>query len=286
MNIDSPLRGGCITRLGGDLMLKIGLFSKLSLTTIKTLRYYEQEHLLMPAYIDKFTGYRYYETYQLLELNKIISLRQLGLSIEDIKDIMAGSSLEQHLEKRKEVLKQELAVSKMQLTRIENILENKESESMKREVIVKELPAYTVFYKEGVLSSYADITDFILTAGAETGKANPNLKCIQPDYCFMEYLDGEYRDTNIKARYSQAVEKAGLETENIKFKTLPSVTVASIYHKGAYETLGETYAYILNWVEEQGYQIDGGIRESYIDGMWNKENQEEWLTEIQVPITK
>lgn len=286
MNIDSPLRGGCITRLGGDLMLKIGLFSKQSLTTIKTLRYYEQEHLLMPAYIDKFTGYRYYETYQLLELNKIISLRQLGLSIEDIKDIMAGSSLEQHLEKRKQVLETELAVSKMQLTRIENILEHKESESMKREVIVKELPTYTVFYKEGVLSSYADITDFILKAGEETGKTNPNLKCIQPDYCFMEYLDGEYRESNIRARYSQAVEKAGIETENIKFKTLPSVTVASIYHKGAYETLGETYAYILNWVEEHGYQMDGDIRESYIDGMWNKEDKEEWLTEIQVPIAK
>lgn len=267
-------------------MLKIGLFSKQALTTIKTLRYYEQEHLLMPAYIDKFTGYRYYETYQLLELNKIISLRQLGLSIEDIKDIMAGSSLEQHLEKRKEILKQELAVSNMQLTRIEHILENKESELMKREVIIKELPAYTVFYKEGVLSSYADITDFILTAGAETGKANPNLKCIQPDYCFMEYLDGEYRDTNITARYSQAVEKAGIETDNIKFKTLPSITVASIYHKGAYEILGETYAYVLNWVEEQGYEIAGQIRESYIDGMWNKDNVKDWLTEIQVPIKK
>lgn len=268
------------------LMLKIGDFSKQSLTTIKTLRYYEQEQLLLPAHIDPFTGYRYYETSQLLELSKIISLRQLGLSIEDIKDIMAGASLTSCLEKRKLVLEQELVVSNMQLTRINNILENKESESMKREVILKELPEYTVFYKEGVLPSYAHISNFVLTAGEETAASNPDLKCIQPDYCFMEYLDGEFRESNIKARYSQAVEKMGVETDNIKFKTLPSVTVASIYHKGAYETIGDTYAYILNWIEEHGYKMIDHMRESYIDGIWNKDNVEDYLTEIQVPIEK
>lgn len=39
-------------------------------------------------------------------------------------------------------------------------------------------------------------------------------------------------------------------------------------------------------MEENGYEIVGAIRESYIDGVWNKEDESEWLTEIQVPIKK
>ena len=66
-------------------MYKIGEFSSMSKTTIKTLRYYEKENLIKPVYIDQNTGYRYYETSQLVELSKIISLRQIGISIIDIK---------------------------------------------------------------------------------------------------------------------------------------------------------------------------------------------------------
>ena len=65
-------------------MYKIGDFSSMSKTTIKTLRYYEKEGLLKPVYIDPNTSYRYYETSQLVDISKIISLRQIGLSIKDI----------------------------------------------------------------------------------------------------------------------------------------------------------------------------------------------------------
>ena len=54
-------------------MYKIGYFSSMSKTTIKALRYYEKEGLLKPVYIDQNTGYRYYETSQLVEISKIIS---------------------------------------------------------------------------------------------------------------------------------------------------------------------------------------------------------------------
>lgn len=74
-------------------MYKIGDFSRLSKTTIKTLRYYEKEKLLIPAFIDPNTGYRYYETKQLVELSKIISLRQVGLSIKDIRAILNGTDM-------------------------------------------------------------------------------------------------------------------------------------------------------------------------------------------------
>ena len=55
-------------------------------------------------------------------------------------------------------------------------------------------------------------------------------------------------------------------------------------HKGAYSKLGEAYAYIYKWIEESGHVAADNPRESYIDGIWNKESDDEWLTEIQVPI--
>ncbi len=69
-------------------MLKIGDFSRLSKVTIKALRYYEKEGLLIPGHVDIFNGYRYYESGQLLDVARIISLKQAGLSIDEIKRVI------------------------------------------------------------------------------------------------------------------------------------------------------------------------------------------------------
>ena len=82
-------------------MYKIGDFSKMSKTTIKALRYYEKEGLLKPAFIDQYTSYRYYESSQLVDISKIISLRQIGLSIKDIKKVLDGQDMSLILNKRK-----------------------------------------------------------------------------------------------------------------------------------------------------------------------------------------
>lgn len=264
-------------------MYKIGEFSELSKTTIKALRYYEKEGLLIPAHVDQETGYRFYETSQLPELAKIISLRQMGLSINNIKSILNGSDLKQILEYRKQELESEISMSSSQLLQINNLLEGK---SMEKEVIVKELPSYIVYYKEGVIQDFGEIVKFILQSAGECKSTNPNIKCVEPDYCYVSYLDGEYKETDIKIRYAQAVTEMGVPNEKIKFEKLNPVKAACIYHKGAYDNLRESYSFLLNWVEENGYEIAEPIRERYIDGMWNKESEDKWLTEIQVPIKK
>ena len=106
-------------------MYRIGEFSELSKTTIKALRYYEKEGLLIPAHVNQETGYRFYETSQLPQLAKIISLRQMGLSINSIKSILNGSDLEQILKQRKQELETEISLSSSQLLQINNLLEGK-----------------------------------------------------------------------------------------------------------------------------------------------------------------
>lgn len=264
-------------------MYKIGDFSSMSKTTIKTLRYYEKEGLLKPVYVDLNTGYRYYETSQLMEISKIISLRQIGLSIKDIKNILNGYNMVEILNKRKKELEDDLVLFNMELSKINYLLEG---DNMKNEIFIKEIPSYVIYYCDGIISDFSKIPEFVLQAGEECAKVNPNLKCITPDYCYISYLDGEYKEKDIKIRYGQAVEKVGKETDKIKFKMMDAITAVCIYHKGAYDNLRDSYNIILKFIEDNGYEVIDNPRECYIDGCWNKDNEDDYLTEIQFPIKK
>lgn len=262
-------------------MYKIGEFSNISKTTIKTLRYYEKEKILIPAFIDSNTGYRFYETKQLIDLSKIISLRQVGLSIKDIKKYLNGYDMKELLIKRRKEINENITLYNIELSRIDNLLKE---DNMKNEIIVRELPKYTVYYKDGVIKDFSELTRFIIESGEECLKLNPGIKCLIPDYCFVNYLDGEYKDKDIRIRYAQAVIKKGLENDSIKFMDLKPVKAVCIYHKGSYDNLNKSYSSIMKYIEDNKLEMLEYPREHYIDGMWNKENPEDWLTEIQVPI--
>lgn len=264
-------------------MYKIGEFSSMSKTTIKTLRYYEKEGLLKPVYVDTNTGYRYYETSQLVELSKIISLRQIGLSIKDIKNILNGFDLETILNNRKKDLEENISLLNTQLSKINYLLEGN---NMENKIVMREIPSYIIYYRDGVISDFSKISEFALAAGTECAKANPNLKCVSPDYCYISYLDGEYKEKDIKIRYAQAVEKFGEETDRVKFMKTEPITAVCIYHKGAYENLRDSYNIVLKYIEDNGYEIIDNVRECYIDGCWNKDNVDDYLTEIEFPVRK
>ncbi len=262
-------------------MLKIGEFSKLAMLTVKTLRFYEKEGLLTPAKVDQWTGYRYYETEQLSLAAKIKQLRQLDFSVEEIKAHLQGGSLDAALrQKAAELQEKQIVISEM-LTRIYYLLEDR---AMNYQAVIKEIPETIVYSEERVLSAYRDVSMLVLSSATECRRLNPNIECAKPDYGFCEYLDGEHMETDMRVRYSQAVTKVGVGNERIQFRVLPATKVICIYHKGAYDNLGEAYAFIMKYAEANGYQVAGFARECYIDGIWNKENVSDWLTEIQLPI--
>lgn len=263
-------------------MYKIGDFSKMSKVTIKTLRFYEKEKLIIPAYIDRSNGYRYYDSSQLIDISNIISLKQIGLSISDIKKIVNDNiDIKEILFNKKEELKKNINLYSYQLSQINYILEGK---NMKNEIFLKEIPEYNVYYREGVIDTYEKLAEFVLATGEECIRLNPNLKCVDPGYCYINYLDKCYKEKNIKIRYVEAVEEIGIGNETIKFMKSKPIKAVCIYHKGDYSKLSESYNKILKYVEDNNYKISGEIRESYIDGCWNKENVEDYLTEIQIPV--
>jgi len=262
-------------------MLKIGEFSKLSHLTIKALRFYEKEGLLVPKSIDDWTGYRFYETSQLEDAAKIKAYRQLGLSIEEIKEILSGADLKMIFAEKAEMLKKQKADIDVRLSIINHILEEEE---MKYQVTVKEIPTTIVYYTEVRVPQFSHMMQLIPQLGEECRQLNPQIKCTEPGYEFCEYLDEEHKESDILIRHNEAVDRMGKESDRIKFREIPATKVLSIFHKGAYEEIGEAYAYIMKYAKENGYKVAGLSRECYIDGIWNKESVEEWLTEIQLPI--
>ena len=71
-----------------------------------------------------------------------------------------------------------------------------------------------------------------------------------------------------------------------RIEVLPATQAACVFHKGSYRTFSESYEAVLRYIEENGYEIAGEIRESYIDGIWNKDDESQWLSEIQVPVRR
>ena len=81
----------------------------------------------------------------------------------------------------------------------------------------------------------------------------------------------------------EAVTRAKQEIGGLYFRILPEIQAACMFHRGSYGTLPESYESVLKYIEENGYEIAGAIRENYIDGVWNQE-ESGWLTEIQIPV--
>lgn len=69
-------------------MFKIGEFSKITQVAGSQLRYYDEIGLLNPAKIDEWTGYRYYSAQQIPRLNRILALKDLGLSLDQVRRML------------------------------------------------------------------------------------------------------------------------------------------------------------------------------------------------------
>ena len=85
-------------------LYKIGMFAQMNHVTVKTLRFYEEQGLLIPAYVDEENGYRYYTLDQMSVIHQITALKQVGFTLEDIKHINVEDDEEKFLQKKKSQL--------------------------------------------------------------------------------------------------------------------------------------------------------------------------------------
>ena len=272
----------CEGKTSGTLY-KIGMFAAMNHVTVKTLRFYEEQGLLMPAHINQENGYRYYALSQMAGIHQITALKAAGFTLEEIGRINSGADEEVVLLKKKAELLARIADLTRQIAVVDSYLSKKKT-CLSAPVLIKTIPETTVAFMRIRLESYDCLFDRIPEMGALMEKAG--CECALPEYCFTNYLEPGYKDEDILVEICESVVAVKKEIGDLRFKNLPEIQAACIFHKGSYRTFSESYETVLRYIEENGYEIAGEIRESYIDGVWNKDDESQWLSEIQVPVRR
>ena len=267
--------------------LKIGEFSQLMQVTVKTLRHYEQKGLLLPDEVDEWTGYRYYSIDQMQKLQAIRDLQRLGFSLDEIKDLFEDNSHIPSIRQLTEKIRATEAQLNQLIARRNRLLDwrnaRKEMKTMER-FSIQSLPEIIVASHREVIPNYTALGPLCVEKiGPEMQRLG--CKCPPPGYCFTVEYNKEYKPTDIDIEYCEQVEEMGASNDIIQFKRLPAIPKAlCMKHIGPYERFYESYTQAFRYMEEQGYKIAGHPRTCYVDGAWNQEDPEKWLSIIQIPI--
>ena len=266
-----------------DYLYRIGLFAQMNHITVKALRFYEEQGLLLPAMIDEENGYRYYKMSQMEVLHRILALKEAGFKIEDIKKINQSDDEKSFLNKKRNEILTKMADLTLQLSKLDGYV-NGGGDSLSAPIMVKKLPAVICATMESRIDTYDALFDLMPEMGAKMEEAG--CVCAIPEYCFTHYLEPGYKETQVLIETCEAVTEKGKDDGKLIFKEFPEIEAACVFHKGSYSDFPKTYANILKYIEENDYVICGNIREKYIDGVWNKDSEDEWLSEIQIPVRK
>jgi DNA-binding transcriptional MerR regulator len=282
-------------------MFKIGEFSRLSRVSVRMLRHYDQLGLLTPSQTDSFTNYRYYSADQLPRLNRIIALRDLGFSLEQIAGMLdADLSTEQLLGmlrlKRAEVEAQ-LQSEQEKLARLE-VRIRQTSESPKDgayDVILRDIESELVATYREVAADDDRIQHMFDNVEMYVAK-HDQARADKPPLTI--YYDDEYREKDVDAEVAVPLRYAIPENELIRVRHLPQLSnVACVVHVGEYSTIYQAYNALLGWIEVNDYQMTGSIREVYIrygaDGLGFDlppthlgQGSNEYVTELQLSVEK
>ena len=266
---------------------KIGEFSQFMQVTVKTLRHYEQKGLLVPDETDPWTGYRYYSLAQMQKLASIRNLQRLGFSLDEIKDLYDESehvpSIVQIDDKIRSTEAQ-IAQLEMRLRRLLLLRDSRKEIKTMKNFTIQPLPEIIVASHRETIPDYAALGPLCYEKiGPEMQRLG--CKCPTPGYCFTIDHNKEYRLTDIDIEYCEQVEEMLPDTAFIQFKRLPEVPKALILkHVGPYERFYESFTEAVRYMAEHGLQMTGQPRFSYVDGIWNQEDPEKWVSFIQIPL--
>jgi DNA-binding transcriptional MerR regulator/effector-binding domain-containing protein len=268
-------------------MYSIGEFSKISGLSIKTLRFYHDEGILVPSAIDPNSGYRYYDRHNADTARVIVALRDLEFSLAEIKEILARhedeSDILAHLERRKHELGELIRRHRGLMKSLDRIItqESEARQTMQNSKFEVEEKVLEIQLIAGVRmkGKYSDCG----RGFAQIGRALGRFIAGKP---FCLYYDGEYRPDDADLEAAFPVRRPKQETTGIAVRELPGGRCVSLLHKGPYDQLGRSYAKILDYVRAKKYDVQLPTREVYIKGpgMIFKGNPNKYLTEIQMLI--
>lgn len=274
---------------GGVKLYPIGQFSKIGKVSTKMLRHYDKIGLLKPGYTNPDTGYRYYHKSQIKDILLINKLKSYRFSLVEIRNVLQKEDLKNLTDKLKEktlYLSEEIVTCQLVLKNMEEeirLLEKGEDFKMAKrtfDIVVDELKSILVLSVRKTISM-AQIGELfgVLCENMHKYSITPigNHMTIHYDKDF----DPNFADVEVCIPIDKKVEIEGLTT-----RTLLKGLYAHTTYIGTYSELGEGYAALLDWIEENNYEIVGPPVEEYIKGPGANCNPKDFITEIYFPIKK
>lgn len=273
-------------------MFKIGDFSRIAHVSVKTLRHYAQEGLLEPVWIDRYSGYRYYTLDQLTHLNRILALKDLGFTLDQINHLLksgvSADELKGMLRLKRVELKQHVHEEQQRLARIEKRLEQIETEGVSSGNVVLLKPIQTSF--TAWAHSRAASID-------QADDAREGLRQLIFNWCADQHIritgqwfsllkDVSFDDRKVELHLGVQVElnpaaKKKPTAGPIHLSRLAEIPLAACLLGGTVGHLPQ--AELLNWIEINGYHVCGETRLIYL-GETPETPLDKRLIEIQVPV--
>jgi DNA-binding transcriptional MerR regulator/effector-binding domain-containing protein len=279
-------------------MFSIGDFAGLSRVSVRMLRHYDAIGLLRPAHVDPHSGYRYYTAAQLRVLNRVVALKDLGFTLQQVKAVIdekvGSGELRGMLRLRRAQLAARVEQDYLRLAQVDARLHMIETEGHMNtaDVILKPLPALRVAELSATAAGYDD-----------PASITENLSPLYPRLMELMEQHGVAITGAPIAYYEPAPTGPGDETITVHAAfpiaadaghgdlgfdvvDLPPVEqAATALHEGSMSEAFRTGQMIATWIDDNGYRTvpPGFAREVYLDcppGEFDK-----WVTEMQLPVS-
>lgn len=272
-------------------MFTIGDFARHGRVSVRMLRHYDAIGLLQPAHVDPYSGYRFYEAGQLARLNRVIALKDLGFTLDQVRSIVddevGAEELRGMLRLRQSELEAAMREAAARLGQAAARLRAIESEGhmSTQDVVVKSIPAVRVAELSGVAASFGpdDITPVItplyeelcarLEAAGVTG--------FGPGIAYYE--DAPAGDGSIVVHAGMAVPPGVTAVPDVDLVDLPPIErAATVIHRGPMSEVLPTAQALGTWIDANGHRSAGYARELYLEC---PDDQAKWVTELQEPVS-
>jgi DNA-binding transcriptional MerR regulator len=277
-------------------MIKIGDFSRMAQVSVRTLRLYDEMGLLKPAHIDRFSDYRYYSVEQLPRLNRILALKDLGFSLEQIarmlqKDVPLDQ-MKGMLTMKQAEAEQEVHEAQARLARVAARLQQIENEG--------KAPAYDVMLKQVESMTIGSIRRIVPSV------ENFSLHCIgqySELYAWLDdhdiepighevalYHNTEYTEVDIDHEAATPIKpqdaRNATPSSMVVIRELPAVPLmASIVHHGCFGDVTQVIQGLFTWMALNRYTIAGPLREVHLSGREPEIGMAESVViELQAPV--
>ncbi|WP_327067833.1 MerR family transcriptional regulator [Kitasatospora sp. NBC_01250] len=276
-------------------MFTIGDFARHGRVSVRMLRHYDAIGLLRPAQVDPVSGYRFYRAEQLARLNRVIALKELGFTLQQVQSILDErvdtEELRGMLRLRRAELAETVAAATARLTQVEARLRTIASEGHMQndDVVVKPIPAVRVAELQAVAAGYepehitpviGPLFDELCRRVAESGlpPAGPTIAYYEPAGDGSEAVL-VHAAFPVSAPATLPRHPAGFAITDLP--ALPAA--ATIVHRGAMDEVLGTAQTLARWIDANGWHSAGFARELYLEC---PDDPGQWVTELQEPVVQ